>query len=207
MIIQYDPDDFLLSSLRSLGSYISETLNDPDVRVEQSFPDTSTWTKETPLAQSIIHLDKDDVSPQVLGFGIPGKDVFTDEDNDTVEDHVERQEAFLVEITYDVGIWVSTEMGGVTTRAELHQALISMFGSPGGRIALNEATGGINVVSFHGGRDQLDRVNDLPVWRVLDLNLIIRVIGRNRSEPVQLIQVVSSDGSLVIPTSIGLEEV
>lgn len=170
----YDPDNWLVSATRVLGSYVTTVLADPDTDVEMSFPDTSRWTKESPLAKALVHFEMDDAHDPVLGFGVPGVDVFDDAAN-TFSLH----EAAMHELNFDVGVWCSSEAGGATKRMELVQVLKNIFGTASGRIALNEATGGLNVISFTGGGNHLDRPNDLPVWRAMNMTLIVRVFSRH----------------------------
>lgn len=171
----YNPDDWLLSTTRVLGSYIKDTLNDLDTEVEMSFPDTSKWTKTTPLAKALIHLEQDHISDPVLGFGIPGVEVPTSPPDGTYKFH----EAAEHLVNYDVGVWVSAEAGGSTKRMVLTQALKNIFATVTGKQAFNVATGGLWAVSFEGGRNELDRVNDIPVWRAFDMTLIVRVFSRH----------------------------
>jgi hypothetical protein len=172
----FDPDNWLVSATRSIGFYVANTLNDVDVAVEMSYPDTSAWTKELPLDKVIVHFEQDDVMSPVLGFGIPGVEILDefDVDNPTVELH----EAAQHMIDFNVGVWVSAELGGVTKRMEVVQVLKNIFSTPGGRTRFNNGTEGVQVVSFDGGRNELDRINDLPIWRTLDMTLIVRVFSR-----------------------------
>lgn len=171
----YSPDDWLVSTTRVLGSYIAATINDPDTEVEMSFPDTSRWVKTTPLSKALIHLEQDHIADPVIGFGIPGVEVPTAPPDGTYKFH----EAAEHLINYDVGVWVSAEMGGATKRMQLVQALKNIFTTATGKQAFNVATGGLWAVSFDGGRNELDRVNDIPVWRALDMTLIVRVFSRH----------------------------
>lgn len=176
----FDPDNWLVSGTRELQDYVTAYIatNLPDdyedVSVEMSWPDTEHWTKETPLAKSIIHFEQDDANSTVLGFGTPGVDVF-----DEVEGTFELHEAAQHLVNYDVGVWVSAEGGGATKRMQLVQALKNCFVPAGARIELNETTGGVNVISFNGGQNHIDRINDLPVWRAMNMTLIVRLFSRH----------------------------
>ena len=87
-------------------------------------------------------------------------------------------EAVLHLVNFDVGVWVSAENGGVTKRMELTRKLKDMFTSATGKEAFNEATGGLWPMSFEGGLNQLDRVNDLPIWRTMGMTLIVRCFAK-----------------------------
>lgn len=175
---QYDPTNWLVSATRVLGAFVTRTLNDPDVTVEMSFPDTHSWTKEMPLDKVIVHFEQDDIADPVLGFGIPG--VLVDNGDGTVQ----VDEAAQHVINYDVGVWASAECGGGTKRMEVVQAIKDIFIPARARMALNEATGGLSIVSFDGGRNELDRINDVPVWRALNMTLLVKVFSRHvQAEP------------------------
>jgi len=75
-ITPYDPVQWLTSGTRGLRDYVEMYLNDPDVLVEMSFPDTTRWTKEIPLEKSVVHFEQDDVQNPMLGLGEPGVDVY-----------------------------------------------------------------------------------------------------------------------------------
>ena len=169
----FRPDLWLESLTRALGAFCVATLDDPDVEVEMSFPDTSQWTKTTPLDKAVVHFEQDDIQSPILGFGSPGVDVL-DEAGETVTHY----EAVLHLVNFDVGVWVSAETGGVTKRMELTRKLKDMFTSVQGKQAFNEATGGLWPVSFEGGINQLDRINDLPLWRTMGMTLIVRCFAR-----------------------------
>lgn len=170
----YDPDNWLVSLTRELGSYVSAQVGTEDVAVEMSFPDTRSWKKETPLRTAIIHFEQDDAHTPVLGFDQPGVDVL-----DVPTDEIRRHEAVMHLVNFDVGVWVSAEMGGVTKRMELCQALTNMFATVYGKRAFNAATSGLWIESFTGGRNELDRINDVPMWRALDMTLVVKCFSRH----------------------------
>ncbi len=172
-ITEYDPDAWLVSATRALGSYVTYALADPDVAVEMSFPDTTQWTKETPLPTALIHFEQDDIEDVPIGFGTPGVQTY-----DYVNGYVRLDEAAQHIINFDVGVWVSAENGGGTKRMEIVSALFDLFTVAGNKVALNDATGGLQIVSFDGGRNVLDRINDLPVWRSMGMTLRVRVFSR-----------------------------
>lgn len=171
--VTYDPTNWLVTASRALKSFVELSLDDPDVVVEMSFPDTRSWEKQTPLAKCIIHFEQDAIADPILGFGNPGVEVIDIGAGTSIF-----AEAAQHSINYDVGVWVSTEMGGATKRMELVQALKDLFTGGGRRAAFNKATGGLNITSFEGGRNELDRVNDVPVWRALDMTLIVKVFSK-----------------------------
>lgn len=174
----YDPDSYLVSSTRQIGAWVTAKLGELDALagvfdLEMSHPDTTQLAKSTPLRKLLIHFELDADPDLVLGFGKPGMPEF-DEDEGTVL----FSEATLHRLHFDVGLWASAEAGGATKRMEARQALANLFGSVTGREEFNLATEGLQVVSFDGGHDVLDRVNDLPIWRTAGGSLVVEVFGR-----------------------------
>lgn len=184
MIAQYafDPQDWLVSATRAIASYIAITLDDPDVTVEEDFPDTRSWRHETPLPKSIVHIAQDNLSDTPMGFGRPGIYV-----TDDVAGTGVLQEAAQHMIDYDVGVWVSAEGGGSTKRMQLVQVLKNMFTVAGNKLAFQDATSGITIVSFEGGNFALDHVNDQPLWRAMGMTLIVKVFSRTDNAPDTLL--------------------
>ena len=174
-IVQYSPEDWLTSCTRSLVSYIaSQFASDPHVEVESSFPSLQQMEKWTPLPKALIHVNRDDVENPVLGFGTPGVEVY-----DSVAGSWRIDEAAVHLVNYDMGVWVSAAMGGETKRMQIVQSLTNLFSTASAKKRVSEATGGLWVQSFAGGRDDVDRINELPVWRAMDMTLILRVVSRH----------------------------
>lgn len=173
MTTVYDPDLWLESLTRALSDFCGASLDDPDSDVEMSFPDTSTWTKTTPLARPVVHFEIDDISTPILGFGSPGRDVFDDANGTVVHQEVQQHD-----VNFDVGVWVSAETGGATKRMELVRKLKDMFTSATYKKILSEQYNGISVLLFDGGTNVLDRINDVPLWRTTGMTLIVRVFSR-----------------------------
>lgn len=204
MTITYNPENWLLTAHRSLKDYVTTTLNDPDTDVEMSFPDPRSWTKQTPLAKALVHFEQDNMENPILGFGSPGDDIL--DDSDPLNPVSTHREAARHDLNFDVGVWVSAESGGATKRMELVQVLANMFTTTLGKNALNVATEGLNVVSFHGCRFEIDRINDIPVWRALDMTLIVRCFSRHVSEvPVVVALDAYQDQDLTIRTEDGAD--
>lgn len=181
----YDPINWFVSAPRQIEAWVTAKLQEIDaltdnVKVEMSFPDTSQWKKATPLDKVLVHFELDRTEDPILGFGIPGVGTY-DEDEETWQ----LDEASMHDLNFDVGVWVSAEMGGASKRREAMQALKNLFGPAGSRLLFNADTG-MNIVSFAGGRDIIDRINDVPVWRGFDMTLVVRVFGRHPGEPIQV---------------------
>lgn len=176
-VVQFDPNQWLLTLTRAIGSFVEDRLDDPDTNVEMSFPDTSSWTKTTPLQRSLIHFENDDIRNPILGFGTPAVRTYNDVDG-TVQD----EEVAMHLVNFDVGVWTSAQSGGTTKRMVLVDALINLFSTVTGKQDFNEATNGLWPVSFNGGGFQLDRINDVPIWRAMGMTLIVRAFSRHVPE-------------------------
>lgn len=179
--VDHSADQWLLSTTRKLGAWTQDKLKaieelGADVSVEMSFPDTSRWTKETPLSSILVHFERDDMTNNTIGFGQPSIDVDNEDGTTTVS------RVAMHTLNFDVGVWVSAEMGGATKRMVAVQALANLF-SPGLRQDLNDDMG-VQVVSFEGGNDMLDRINDVPVWRTATMTLIVRVFSTHTPDGV-----------------------
>jgi hypothetical protein len=181
----YDPAAWLLSLTRGLEDYVTNGLQDLQVDVEMSFPDTVEIEKKMPLAKTLVHMDIDDREDRMIGFGSPGVEVY-DEASGKVSFH----EASWHSVNYDVGVWASAESGGETARLVVAQRLIDLFSGAGGQRRIREAVGQIQIVSFNGGRFLLDRINDILVWRAVDMTLVVRVFSRRVPPETEVAQAV-----------------
>lgn len=187
----YDIDNWLVSSTRVLRGYIADALGEL-VTVELNFPDTMELL---PLPKTLVHMEVDDMGHPVVGFGIPTAEVFND-----VTGTVLSQDLAVHEVNYDIGVWASRESGGATHRMEVVQALSALFAPAAAKQAFREATG-MSVVSFNGGRNELDRLNGTPVWRALDMTLVVRVVSRHVPEVAEIMATsITQDQELTIPT-------
>lgn len=188
----YDADQWLVSTMRVIAAYVQDQLQaalgltDDDMSVEMSFPDTTKWTKDTPLSKLLVHFELDDAANPVLGFGTPGVGEYTEPEGDNAGTYLFKEAAKHV-LNFDVGIWVSSEMGGATKRMQTMQALSDMFATSGGRQAFNAATEGLNITSFEGGQNALDRINDIPIWRTMGMTLMVAAFSRHTPDEPDLV--------------------
>lgn len=181
-VYQFNPDDWLVSATRAIETYVAGQLNGNLYQVEMSFPDVLTWPRTTPMAKTLIHFEQDDIADPILGIGFPGVDVF-DAELGTYVLH----EAARHQLNYDVGVWASAASGGETSRMRAVQALKNIFTVAGSRVDFHDATGGVKVLSFDGGRNHLDRINDLPVYRTVEMTLVVEVFSRHIPATVEYI--------------------
>lgn len=192
----YDPENWLVSASRELQSYVAVML--PNYDVELNYPDTQ---KLIPMPKPLIHLEQEDVTNPVLGFDVPGVEV-----RNEVTNSWELHEAQVHHVQFDVGIWASREAGGATARMQAAQVLVDTFARPNAKKALQAATGGLWVISYTGGRNELDRIDDTPVWRMLDGTLIIRVVSRHLPDaPETLVGTYQQDQQLTTTDTTGAQ--
>jgi hypothetical protein len=184
-VLLYDPDEWFVGLTRTIESFAKQYF-DPDLfTVEMSFPDVTDLARWTPFAKTIVHCETDDISSPVWAFDHPGVD-YTDP---FAPDYVELWEAQRHRINFDVGVWASAESGGETSRMRAVQMLTDLFTVPGWKENFNELTGGLWPVSFSGGRNVLDRINDIPVWRTTDMTLVVEAFSRHKPQEPEVIVV------------------
>jgi hypothetical protein len=165
-----------------IESYVVAAFNPQFYNVEMSFPDVNTWPRTAPLTKTLIHFEQDDIEDPKWAMGQPGRDVF----NESMGTFV-LHEAARHRINYDVGVWTSAASGGETSRMRAVQRLKNLFVPVGAKLDFKEATGGVKVVTFDGGRNHLDRINDLPVYRSSEMTLVVEVFSRHIPEFEEII--------------------
>lgn len=168
----FNPDKYLTSSIRALTDYITNAF-DPDlVIVREEFPPPDEW--ETPLAKIVVHLELDNDDPQPIGFGVASRYNY----NEVTQMVVSEEATAWYHLNFDVGVWAFQEAGGGTARMEAQETLKQLFTGNQADLDLAAATNGIHILSFSGGRHITDTINGQPVWRAMDMTLIVRVCGR-----------------------------
>jgi hypothetical protein len=172
----YDPQNWLVTMTRGLEDYAKAAFNGDLYTVQMSYPDVANLTNGQPLDKVLIHFERDVVDSPVWAFGIQGVDEWSDPSH--LSGMFMVHEAQRVIVNYDVGVWASADAGGETYRMLAVQTLHNIFGPAGVRQNFNALTQGITIGSFTGGRDTTDRINDLPVWRTMDMTLVLEAFSR-----------------------------
>lgn len=202
----YNPDEYLTSAIRSLIEYVKEGLeltgdDDDPYTVESAYPDAEGIGKSrVPLAKTMIHFEIDEINGITFGLG----DCVVDDDvreivgSDPPQDEVLRMEAKRFDITLDMGIWASVESGGPTARMQARQDLDTLLSGTGAYEACHAATDGVELLSFTGGRNVTDSINDVPIFRTVDMALRIRVFARQNLVAVPVIEGVTQLPEIVI---------
>jgi hypothetical protein len=87
-------------------------------------------------------------------------------------------------------VWASDQSGGSTSRLIAYEILDKAFGGEMAKRKCMEATQGVELISFMGGRFVMDSINDIRIFRIVNAELVVRVYSRK-------------DGSaLIVPDSI-----
>lgn len=172
----FDPEKWALSMMRALKQYTLTGFSTASWELVMEFPNPGNLAKRLPLAKPLIHIEMEDPRSIPFGMGENWVNAIFDE----VETKVEYWEAHRHEVDWDVGIWTSAESGGTTTRAEARDILDDLFNGPVARDACMANTDGVEVLSITGGRNFVDVINDLPVYRMVDIVLSTRVFSRKK---------------------------
>lgn len=176
---QFDPDKWVTSFFRALVNYAQPLLrhNNQDVYdVIESYPPLDELTTKVPLAKTLIHFDIEDMEQVFFGLG---ENIVFEEYRSATHD-VESWEAHCHIVRMDVGVWASIESGGPSARLEARQDLDRIFNGPAARDNCMTATDGVEILGFTGGRFLTDAINDLPVFRIVDQELRVRVYSRTK---------------------------
>lgn len=176
----YDPEKFFETTLRTLKDYVEANINTRVYDVVMEFPGSIVDAGKLPMKKTLIHFEVDSIDSGPVGFG---DGMFEDNYNST-DQTITPQYAEIHVFTLDVGVWASDSSGGTTQRMRARQALEFMFGvNNGGTKKLRDFSdggdGGIEILSFTGGRFVLDRTeNDVRLYRMVDCSLVLRAFSR-----------------------------
>jgi hypothetical protein len=178
-VTKYSPEEWLETAVRGIKDYAEQFLNS-GYEIVMEFPTAEFDSRTTPWDKTIIHFAVDAIDDFALGFGR----------EPTVWNYSEAEQGVFPQwgamhlLNFDVGVWACDASGGLTSRLRAKQYLHEAFGLPHGVTLLREATnnddGQLEILSFSGGRNIIDTVNDFRVYRMVDCNLEIRVFSRTR---------------------------
>jgi hypothetical protein len=206
----YTPDAWLLSLQRALADYTLDEINNfvlgpgnapvglAAYDVVFDWPESDDIAKTVEFPKSVIHFVIDDISNRKLGLGADQvaatEEIGTGGDPDTItweegQHHV---------VNFDVGFWASDKSGGSTARLVVYQMLQRIFGSQSGRDKLQTEKPGISVIRFNGGRMITDRINDVRVFRIIDVELVVQVFSRVFLDPAVIVEETVQQPSLQI---------
>lgn len=180
-VYPYDPADWLVSMTRGLESFVKSKLSAALYDVQMGFPDPAELVKPNPAKKVLVHFERDAVDSPAWAFGIQGVDEWSEPDHLSGTFRVLEAQRRLV--NFDVGVWATLDAGGETIRMKAVQALHDMFGSNGAKEDFNFQLGGVVIREFSGGSDVTDRINDTPVWRTIDMTLVLEAFSKSTPEP------------------------
>ena len=200
-VVKYDPERWLETTIRGISTYLHNGLNpDPDYenyKVVQEFPGSLYDAEKLPLTYTTVHVTVDAIIERPV-IGII-------EDNfDPLTHTIDPQEARQHDINFDVGIWSSDRSGGTTARMRARQTLTNLFGGTMGIAKFREATdmgdGGVTIRTFQGGHNVTERLNDIDVYRMVGIELEVRVYSRSPKglQPGVAIEEILQDPHLTI---------
>jgi hypothetical protein len=191
----YNPEEWLESTVREIKNYVmagfhaavindvQQEVGDQMYDVVMEFPGAALDDSPNPLLKTLIHFEIDDARDMAVGIG---ENAFADNYNSTAHT-VNPQYAGMHLINFDVGIWASAESGGLTARLRAKQILYDLLGAPSGQIAFHAYTDGgngrVEIINYTGGRFITDSINDVPVYRMIDGQLVVRVFSRTKLVP------------------------
>jgi hypothetical protein len=193
-ILTTNPDQWLTTFFRALGSYVATNLRPPEVYdVRFSFPDARDLADLTPFPNTIVHFEIDDVAHPWFGFG----DNIVEEEIDMVAGTYRGYEALCYIVNLDVGIWCSARAGGVTQRMVTFEKLHKLLDGAERYLWIREHLG-MEILSFEGGQFIVEEINDIAVHRTVGMTLRVRVYARNIGEAVMYIDEIGQIQNLEI---------
>jgi hypothetical protein len=210
----FKPDTYLTSTMRALEEYVKVGFdlqgdNSDPYEISMHYPDVTMMAKtRLPVERTLIHFEIEEDRYRTLGFGdsvfdakyetIPG--------SSPVQETIVEHEGRCHELDLDVGIWASAESGGPTSRMEAREVLDTLFAGSAAYKGCHAATAGIEVLSFTGGRNLIDQINDIPIFRTVDLMLRVRVYARFKKFPIAVIQQIGVDYEIVVDDNLTINE-
>jgi hypothetical protein len=150
-----------------LKEYVEDNLNLDAYDVVFDYSPAELTAQKLPLAKSVIHFAIDDIQNPDIGYGATTVEAI---DANTLTP----SELLKHDVNFDVGMWASASTGGSTARLVVYQHLVRLFQGKGAYDRCMEATDGVEIISFNGGRFYTDRINDLEIYRIVGAELVVR---------------------------------
>ena len=177
----FSPDRWLETTVRGIKDYVRDRVNTNIYDVVMEYPDLLSAESTVPHGKTMIHFEIDMIDTEQLGFSGAFDGAWVHEYSVDTGDVTPKYAARHL-VNFDVGIWSWDRSGGITARLRARQLLHTILGLPQSGVSLRDATdggdGGIQVMSFTGGRFITDRINDVPTYRMVDSNLNVLVFSR-----------------------------
>jgi hypothetical protein len=166
-----DPDNWLPTFFRALKGYIETKFNLDAYEIRFGFPQD---VDKLPLAKTIIHFEIDQIESIVVGMGDQQYVATWDETTVTITPH----EIQCYEVELDIGVWATAFTGGTTARLVGTQTLLDALAGPANFKYIRRNVG-IEILELRGGSFIVEEVNDIEMFRVVDISMRVRVYARN----------------------------
>jgi hypothetical protein len=203
MSVVFDPQQWVVSLFRTLKDYVLDEIDGDVFEVVFEFPAANSAPELMPNEKALIHFSIDDIENRTFGFGhnVVKETIIEPAGGNpgTVQGH----EAGCHYVNFDVGIWAADFSGGVTVRLQGYQALMSLFYGAAAFKKLRER--GVEIVSYNGGRFITERINDVPIFRTIDSELVVRVYSERLLVPDGYVESIEQepgltiDGEIIVP--------
>jgi hypothetical protein len=181
----FNPDLWAETMWRSLKTYIDGLIDPAIYDVVLGYPAADELSRLMPLPKTLIHFDIEEIRESPLGMGDNYVNYLRDDTPPPpiTGQTIEYWEAHQHVVDFDIGIWASAESGGVTSRLEARTVLSRLFSGKHAYVACMSITDGVHIKQFSGGRDLNDTIDDVPLWRMVDVTLTVLVFSRFKIQP------------------------
>ena len=210
----FDPNDWLLSTTRSLKDYLENRFSSvagghglEAFEIVMEFPAANELPKPAEFTKTIIHFEIDDIMTTKLGMGTDIVDSTIVDGTVDVAGSVTDHQAQQHVINFDVGIWASDESGGLVARLRAYQYLNQFLSGEIAKRKCEAYTEGVEIRHYTSGRFIKETISDVRVFRVVGAELEVRVFSRDDADPDILVDqeptqqpelvITGDDGSLV----------
>lgn len=182
---QLNADKWFTSLVRALKEHVNEgivaEMGAGLVDVVIGHPGADELAVLMPEPKPVISFEADDIDTTTLGFGddvVKSEVLVVGADNWLLHEEGKRHV-----VNFDIGVWCSDAAGGYTACMRVYEVLQGVLGSSRSRKNFSEASNGVSILNFTGGRIVTDKVNDIRTFRLVDAELVVRVFSRTANEP------------------------
>lgn len=191
-------ETWLEQTQRAVMGYLEEMLitGDQQYQIISGFPADEVFKQRMPLDEVLLHLEIDDIQNPIFGFG--DNVIVGDSQYDVpVQYEVTFVEAQQHIVNFDLGVWATERAGGETARLRVYQRLTHALAGTEAYKTFATKTG-VQIQSFNGGQFIVETINDIKVWRVAGVTLVVQVFNKRYQTPVPYIDSFTSGGTLHI---------
>ena len=171
MSFNVDPDNWLPTFFRALKTYVESKFNLDAYEIRFGFPNE---VDKLPLEKTIIHFEIDDIESIVIGMGDQQYQAIYDDIAVTITPY----EIQCYQVLMDMGVWATANTGGSTARLVGSQTLLSALAGPFNFKWIRNHVG-VEILEIQGGSFVIEEVNDIEMYRVVDIAMRLRIFARN----------------------------